>query len=465
MTHDLIIIGAGPAGASAAIAATELGLRTVVVDEQHAAGGQVWRAPSGPNVPQDDGARLRHRLAECGATCAFGRRVWLVERGFTVSALGPDGAEDYRAPALIVATGAHERHVPVPGWTLPGVIGLAAATILLKSQHVLPGRRVVVAGVGPLLLLVAAEILRGGGEVAAVIDANRRRDWVASPGALLSRPDLAGRGAGWIARLLRAGVPFLSRHALRRIEGADGVTHVVAGPIQDDGTPLGGAERGFDCDAVCVGYGLQSSTEVTRLLGAWHAYQPGGWGPVTTDEQLTSIPGLYACGDGAGVQGMAAAPLRGQIAAIAAARDLGKLPVAQAATRLATLRTRLGRAARFGDAMATLAMPPAKLTAAIPPDTIVCRCERLSRAVLDDAIAQGAVTVNDLKSATRCGMGPCGGRMCEYAAARLIAARTGRSPEDIGVSTARPPLRPVTLQTLAGSFDYDTLPMIEPAPL
>lgn len=465
MTHDLIIIGAGPAGASAAIAAAGLGLRTVVLDEQHAAGGQVWRAPAGVDASVDDGARLRHRLRDSGATCAFGRRVWLAERGFTVSALGPDSAEDYRAPSLIVAAGAHERHVPVPGWTMPGVIGLAAATILLKSQHVLPGRRVVVAGVGPLLLLVAAEILRGGGEVAAVIDANGRRDWLAAPVALLSRPGLAALGAGWMARLLWAGVPILSRHALRRIEGAGGVSRVIAGPIHMDGSLAAGTERGFDCDAVCLGYGLQSSTELTRLLGARHAYQSGGWVPVTTDEQLTSIPGLYACGDGAGVQGVAAAPLRGEIAAIAVARDLGRLTSAQATPRLAALQMRLRRAARFGDAMAVLALPPAKLAAAIAPETIVCRCERLSRAELDLAIAQGAVTVNDLKSATRCGMGPCGGRMCEYAAAQLIAAGTGLRPEEIGPSTARPPLRPVTLQTLAGDFDYDSLPMIEPAPL
>ncbi len=465
MTHDLVILGAGPAGASAAITAAELGLRAVVLDEQQDAGGQVWRAPSGAETPGDDGARLRDRLRVSGVTRAFGRRVWLAERGFTVSALGPDGAEDYKAPALIVAAGAHERHVPVPGWTLPGMIGLAAATILLKSQHILPGRRVVVAGVGPLLLLVAGEILRGGGEVAAVIDANRRRDWFATPLALLSRPDLAGRGAGWVTRLLRAGVPILSRHALRRIEGTDGVTRVFAGPIGADGTQIAGPERAFDCDALCMGYGLQSSTEVTRLLGARHAYQARGWAPVTTAEQLTSVRGLYACGDGAGVQGVAAAPLRGQIAAIAAARDMGRLSASEAENRLVVLQARLGRATRFGEAMARLATPPPNLAASIPAETIVCRCERLSRADLDAAITQGAVTVNDLKSATRCGMGPCGGRMCEYAAAGLIGARTGRTPEEIGQSTARPPLRPVALQALAGSFDYDSLPMIEPAPL
>ncbi len=170
-------------------------------------------------TPHNEGADLRARLHRSDAECAFGRRVWLVERGFTVSALGPDQPETFTAPALIVATGAQERHVPIPGWTVPGVIGLAAATLLLKSQRVLPGRRVVVAGTGPLLLLVAAEIVRGGGRVAAVIDANRMHDWTVHRRAMLSRPALAVRGAAWMAVLLRAGVPILSGHAVRGIEG------------------------------------------------------------------------------------------------------------------------------------------------------------------------------------------------------------------------------------------------------
>jgi thioredoxin reductase/bacterioferritin-associated ferredoxin len=380
-----------------------------------------------------------------------------------VSALGPAGPESFQAPALIVATGAQERHLPIPGWTLPGVIGLAAATILLKSQRVLPGRRVVVAGLGPLLPLVAASILAGGGEVAAVIDASRRRDWLAHPAALLSQPRLTARGVGWLARLLRAGVPVLSGHALRHIDGAGQVARAVAGPVDQQLTPCTGAEHAFDCDAVCYGFGLQPATEITRLLGARHDYRPelGGWVPNITAEQATSVAGLYACGDGAGVLGVAAAPLRGRIAACAAAGQFGTLATA----RLAALQARLRRATRFGSAMGRLAAPRPAAVAAITPETVVCRCERLPRAELDVAIAEGAVTLNELKAATRCGMGPCGGRLCEHAAMLLIAAQTGRAPAEIGQATARPPLRPVPLQALAGSFDYDSLPMPEPAPL
>lgn len=470
MTYDVVIIGAGPAGAFAASEATNLGLHTLLLDEQAQAGGQVWRAPSSAlaHPTHDDGAELRAALQRSGADCAFGCRVWTVDRCFTVSALGQDGPKSFNAHTLIVATGAQERHVPVPGWTLPGVIGLAAATILLKSQRVLPGRRVVVAGAGPLLPLVAAEILRGGGRVAAVIDANRRRDWLAQASALMLAPGLASRGAAWIGVLLRARVPILSGYAIRRIEGASSVTRVIAAPITADHAPADGAEHGFDCDSVCYGFGLQPATEITRLLGVAHAFVPGmgGWAPVVSaDGVTTSVPKLYVCGDGAGVQGAAAAPLRGRIAALAAARDLGRIGPSAMKPRMARLQSRLRQAAQFGAAMTALAMPRSGISGLITDDTVVCRCERVRRDEVDTAIADGAVTLNDLKSATRCGMGPCGGRNCEYAASLLIARSTGHALETIAQPTARPPLRPVPLQALAGSFDYDSLPMPEPAPL
>jgi bacterioferritin-associated ferredoxin len=176
----------------------------------------------------------------------------------------------------------------------------------------------------------------------------------------------------------------------------------------------------------------------------------------------TSVPGLFACGDGAGVLGADAAPLTGRLAALGAARLRGRtVPDAE----IAALRRRLVRTARFGAAMTRIATPPASLLDLATPETIVCRCEGLRRAALEQEIDAGAVTMNALKATTRCGMGPCGGRSCAEAAAMLIAARTGRSREAIGQGTGRPPLRPVPIGLLAGAFDYDSLPIPAPAPL
>ena len=149
----------------------------------------------------------------------------------------------------------------------------------------------------------------------------------------------------------------------------------------------------------------------------------------------------------------------------AAARALGRIADKVFAAGTARARSKCDRAARFGRAMVRLANVPDAVIGDIAASTIVCQCEGLSRATLDEAIGQGCVTMNDLRSATRCGMGPCGGRICEDAAARLVAARTALSREAIGQPTGRPPLRPVSLDVLAGDFDYESLPMPQPAPL
>ncbi|MEP7330046.1 MAG: NAD(P)/FAD-dependent oxidoreductase, partial [Betaproteobacteria bacterium] len=359
--------------------------------------------------------------------------------------------------------GAQERHVPVSGWERPGVIGLAAATVLLKAQRVLPGHNVVVAGTGPLLLVVAAAILKGGGRVAAVIDANPRSAWLADWRRLATRPDLLARGAGWLSTLVAHGVMPVAAHAIRTIEGYPAVTGVTIAHVDR----RHGKPRAIACDAVCLGYGLTPATDMTRLLGVEHTFDDaaGGWHAIVDVNQCTSRPRLYVCGDAAGVAGAAAAPPQGRLAALAAARDLGRIDAAVHTASAAPLQREAARAARFGAAMNGMSTPPPSIVQAMTPETMVCLCEHLTRRQLDVAVTAGATTLNDLKSATRCGMGPCGGRLCEDAAARLVALQTGATRTMIGQATGRPPLRPVELDALVGNFDYDALPMAQPAPL
>jgi NAD(P)H-nitrite reductase large subunit len=441
------------------MAAAAAGLRVLLVDENAAAGGQVYRSPApGAGGPDSGiGDALRARLSTSGVECRFGHRVWFVEPGFRICAVEADRAVEWHARFLILSGGAQERHRPVPGWTLPGVIGLAGATNLLKAQGILPGHRVLVAGAGPLLLLVAATILKAGGTVAGVVDASSRPRWLAALPAMASRPDLLLRGAGWYLSLLRAGVPILHGHALRAIEGADQVEGARAAPL------LATAEAATDiaCDSVCYGFGLMPATEMARLLGVPHDYDPalGGWFPRIDEDGATAVENLFICGDGAGVLGAAAATRQGTLTGRAVARAAGKDALASAA-----MRRRAKQAGRFGAAMTRLAAPPAETLAAITPGTIVCRCENLTRDTLDQAVAGGAWTINGLKAATRCGMGPCGGRICEDTAAALIGAATGLSRKEIGQGSPRPPLRPVPLAAIAGEFDYFALPMPEPAP-
>lgn len=455
---DVLVLGAGPAGIGAAVAARGQGLSVLVLDEAAEAGGQAHRA----TVLSPSGAALRARLAASGAQCRLGELAWSVTPrqggGFRVDTLGEAGPHVLEAAALVVATGAQERVVPFPGWTLPGVTGLAAAAALVRSPGIAPGRSTLVAGTGPLLAAVAVGILEAGGEVAAVVDLCSRRRWLATLPALALRPGLLRRGLGWHARLRAAGVPVLFGHGLERVEPQG---DRLAATLRATGAS---GRRRMVVDAVAVGHGLLPACDVTRLLRAEHAYDErrGHWHPRLDRDFRSSIPGLYVAGDGAGIAGAEAAELQGRIAGLAAARDLGcRVPPRE----LAALYRGAARAAGAGIALARLGAPDRRQVDAIAPGTIVCRCEDVPRAALDLAIAHGARDANQLKSWTRCGMGSCQGRLCGDVAARLLAAGTGRDRAAIGAFTMRTPLRPLPVAMLTGTYDYADIQLPPAAPL
>ncbi|MDP3417970.1 NAD(P)/FAD-dependent oxidoreductase [Falsiroseomonas sp.] len=469
MIYDIAVLGGGPAGMAAAAEAAQRGARVVLLEESAAPGGQVYRAPpAGFTVPPDADSRagdaLRATLRQSGAEVRTGCRVWGVGGGplvpmdtqaapFRLDALAPDGQSfAVQARALVLCAGTHERIIAFPGWTLPGVLGLAAATILLKAHGMLPGRRVVVAGAGPLLYAVAAKLLKAGAEVPAVVDLAHSREWARALPALAVRPDLLARGLLWRAQMLARGVRVVSGARIAAAAGGEALERVLVG------------DTWIDCDALCIGHGLVPATEATRAFRAAHRYaaEAGGWVPVLDGDQRCSVPFLYAAGDGAGVRGAAAAPASGRLAVLAALHDLGMLPD-HAGARAAPARD-FARAAKAGGAMARMmALRPA-LVQAIPPETIVCRCEGVTRAEIEAACADGAADMNQMKQFTRCGMGPCQGRLCGETAAELVAMHCG-GRERAGFATGRLPLRPVAMDALLGDFDYADIPVPNAAPI
>ena len=482
---DVAVLGAGPAGTGAAIAAAAAGRSVLLIDEAPAAGGQIYRKvpdsllPAGHDARDTDpdrrtGDALRRELDESRVRTAFGWRVWSVirsERGFRLDAIGPGDAHAVQATVLLVATGAIERVLPFPGWTTPGVFGLAAATTMLKSRRISPGERVVVAGAGPLLAAVAAGVVKAGAEVAAVVDVNGPASWLAAAPALALRPRLAAQGAGWVLRLLRARVPFHFRATAVRALGDRRLEAVEIAPVD------GGARSRphtapitIDCDALCIGHGLAPATELSRLLRAECVFDRarGGWRPDVDGFGRTSVAGLYVAGDGAGILGGQAALIAGRTVGAAIAADLrGTVPVVRASWTG-------WRARRFGAAMTALTATRSDVAAAMPAETIVCRCEDVTRGEIDAGYDAGARELNQLKHFTRCGMGPCQGRSCDEAAAELLALRLvadGVVPDvdagrrRVGQWTGRTPLRPVPLSALVGEFSYDDIPVPEPAPL
>lgn len=467
---ELFVLGAGPAGIGAALSAAEAGVDTVIVDRAAEGGGQVYRAPAfslSSNDVDTTGQHLRDALAASSARSVFECRVWSVGRDFRVDAIEPGGARTWCPKTIVAAIGTTERVVPFPGWTLPGVFGLAGTTLLLKSQAMMPGENTVVAGSGPLLAAVAYGIVAAGGKVSAIVDLAGSGEWVASLPALMSRSKDLQRGLKWARAIRRAKVPVYFRHVVTAARACEDGLEIVIQPVDARGrrkTDTPG--KTIKSDSLCIGNGLTPSTELTRLLGADHAFDThaGGWTPSLDDNQRTTIKGLYAAGDGTGISGADAALDQGRIAGYTAALDLQRIDDADYRRLTTPIRARLKKTNRAGRRMAQLmALRPDHISE-IEPDTIVCRCEDVTRREIDAAVENGAVDLNQLKSWTRCGMGPCQGRTCGEIAATLMAQHLdGR--DAVGCWSPRPPLLAIPLDELTGEFTYEDIPIPEAAPL
>lgn len=454
---DLAVIGAGPAGMRAAAVARAAGLDVVVIDEQPAPGGQIWRAvearAAGPAGRVLGGAYRAGRAAVAAfraAGCDYRpeTQLWAIEpqeAGFRLFLKAGGRAFSLPARQVLLATGAQERPTPFPGWTLPGVMTVGAGQILLKTSAAVPDRPVWIAGSGPLVLLYMVQVLAGGGRVAGWLDTapggrlwqNRRA--LAAGAASAQGLAMLAKGAAWQARLWRAGVRRLPVARLLAAEGAGRLERLSVERAD-------GQRERFDAQLLMVHEGVIPAVHIPLSLGCaldWDAagqyYRPrlDPWGE-------TSVPGLFVAGDGARILGAEAAAITGERAArriVARARgdDPGRPEPDRRLARLMALRPFLD---------AAYAPSPGALT---PPDeTVICRCEEITagqiRAV---ARAGGPVGPNQLKALTRCGMGPCQGRQCGPLVTNLLAMAQGRPHAEVGLQRIRPPLKPVTLGELA----------------
>ena len=459
-TPDLLVIGGGPGGLTAAAVAAESGADVIVIDERPAPGGQFFKQPASaavlpPSLAGDGqferGRQLIQRARRSGARILNGAEVWGAFAPNEFGVLKGSGSWIMRPKRTVVATGAYERGLPVPGWTLPGVMTTGAAQTLLRSYGVLAGQRLLVAGNGPLNLQVALELKRAGAKVAAVAESARppARAPVDAVRLFASAPRLALDGLRYLAGLRAAGVPVLYRRVLKAVQTVDGGLAATLVRVGEEGGP---ADRTIEVDAVCVGYGFQPNNEVLRCLGCRHDHDErrGHLVTVRNGHCETTVPGIYAIGDCCGLGGAPAALEEGVIAACAAVRSLGfDLTAGHARAREQAVRT-LRRHRIFQAALWRVFDAPRYQTELATPDTLICRCERVRLGDLDAAVEDGDATIGMLKRHTRLGMGPCQGRYCAPVAAAMLERLTGTRVDEFSLFAPRVPIKPVRVGDIAG---------------
>jgi NADPH-dependent 2,4-dienoyl-CoA reductase/sulfur reductase-like enzyme len=484
---DVAVVGAGPAGLAAALAAAGLGCTVVLVDSGPAAGGQIYRqaqatadstGPAAPSVPgrllrATGHPRIRHFAettvwhAAAGGAWPAGKpgeneppgaagrfSLWLTEAAGRAARPGL-----LQAQAVVVATGATELVLPFPGWDLPGVTTAGAAQALLKGHHVTVGKRVLVAGSGPLLLPATAALARAGVRVTALLESTPLGASTARAPGLARFPAKLREAAGYAAVLARHRVPVRTGRAVVACHGSGRVQEATVAKVDRDWRPLPGTADHVPVDAVHVSFGFSPSLELARQLGCTEVPQPAA--PVSAvwhdADMATSVDGVFAAGEATGVAGARVAELEGYLAGAAAARYLGRVSAGSFTARTRGIRASLARDRRFAALLGAIYpfpggdRSPAGWLNWLEPDTVICRCEEVPWSAIGQAVAAGARNVRGVRGLTRCGMGYCQGRVCGPILQAAVAAAAGLPLADVGDLHARPVATPVTLGAIAGA--------------
>jgi NADPH-dependent 2,4-dienoyl-CoA reductase/sulfur reductase-like enzyme len=460
----VIVIGAGPAGLAAALAAREGGAQVVLLDSADDVGGQYWR-----HLPATRPARseslLHHDWSTFRSLCerlesdslceiVTSAHVWAIEGGKVFVVVGvPDGANRdarvYRAAAVVMATGAYDRALPVPGWDLPGVFTSGGAQALAKGERIAVGRRVVVGGAGPFLLPVAASLVQAGSTVVGVYEASRAgrllRCWSARPWELVGAVGKVSEMVGYVSSHVKNRIPYATGRAVTAIHGSDRVDSVTVTAIDGSWAPIAGTEKTIEVDAVCLGHGFTPRLELPVAAGCLVNAQRF---IEIDDDQRTSVADVFAAGEITGIGGVDLALAEGAIAGHVAAG--GKASDQEMRQHRARRRTFRQFGARIESAHAIGVNWSKWLTA----ETIICRCEEVSLGRLFSvADASQSTGLRSLKLLTRAGLGICQGRVCGRTVEELLGARAPGGRLIDGVSTDRRPIAtPIRLGELAGEF-------------
>src|SRR5258706_12360561 len=453
MSVDFAIVGAGPAGMAAAILAAELGLDTLLIDEQDGPGGQIYRAseragaggltPSPLGTDYLGGRSVAGALRASGAESRPATTVCHINPTSTLSLASDSAVDTVAARRILLSTGAIERPTPIPGWTLPGVMTVGAAQILLKTADLVPDGRAVLAGQGPLLYLAALQLARAGAPPLALLETTPHENYHAAArylGGLWPGRRALSKGLALMLGVRRAGIPV--RRGVRglRALGRIGLERIVwqGGEIA--------AEHLF------LHEGVIPNTQISLALQLAHHWDEAQlcWQPSIDEWGRTSLPTIAIAGDGGGIAGAEAAALSGRLAALDAAAALGRIGEAERDRRAGPIRAELARERAIRPFLDALYRPRDSVLAPVDDGTIACRSEEGTVGQTRRAGRLGAPRPNHLEAFTRCGMGPGQGRICGPIVGAVIAEARGLPIRDIGTYRPRAPYKPVTVGALAG---------------
>jgi hydrogen cyanide synthase HcnB len=444
---SVVVVGAGPAGVRAVETLLAHGVRPVWIDEAPRSGGQIYRRPPANfqrpakalyGFEAGKAQQLHGAADDAAARCDYrpSTLVWDIAGG-NLHLSGPAGLDAVAYDALILATGATDRIIPIPGWTLPGVFTLGGAQIALKAQGVAIGRRCVFFGTGPLLYLVAYQYAKAGAEVAAVLDTAPASAQRAALPTLLARPAMLAKGLWYVAWLKTHGVLLANGIEPLEVLGSDR----VAGLSYRDRS---GSEHRISADAAAFSFGLRSETQLADLAGCRFHFDPLNrqWLPETDENsRARGQENVYVAGDGAGLAGADAAELTGERAALALLADRA-IEVSQPRRR--QIAGGLLRAQHFRRGLEQAFPFPVRLAQRIDDQTILCRCEAVTAGTLRASVAGiGAGELNRAKAYSRVGMGRCQGRFCGAAAAEVLSAALTSDVGSVGRLRGQPPVKPL----------------------
>jgi NADPH-dependent 2,4-dienoyl-CoA reductase/sulfur reductase-like enzyme len=461
---ELVIIGGGPGGISAAIEAAKAGVTVMILDENERIGGQIFRQLEKGFKPDNSEAMgndykkgqklfkpfeaLKDRIVYLNNAV-----VWGIFNNRTIAFARDGVSESLPFDNLLIATGAYDRPVPFPGWTLPGVLTAGGAQKLVKTDRVIPGQSILLAGTGPLQLVLAYQLIQAGCHIAAILEAGDvKKNWLNIAKGLWGNWETMREGWRYLRWIQKAGIPFLNRHIITNARGDNHVEAVVISQVDQDWRPVSGTQKTIAVDTVCLGYGLVTSSELTALAECEHNYEPGmgGYVPVRTEMMETTRQGIYAVGDGARVAGSQVAMEEGRMAGIAIANSLGYVSDEKKEDIISQSKTALYRYHRLRKVLDEVSMPRPGLYELADDNTVICRCEDVTLKEIKAAMRHIGTKAKDIKRETRLGMGSCGGRMCGPTLIELLKYRNADdsgTPENLA---PRPPIKPIPIGVLAG---------------